>query len=145
MSKSKINLSASQISEKWNKNMKSAVTYIQNGIDGVTESPCAKAAQKADKMIMNLTNAVQSGKWANSLNNVSLADWKQKTKEKVAQRLASGVDAAMAKRQKFDSYLINTVNAGLSKIKDMPDLTLDDSVNRVRAWMEHMSQNPYKS
>ncbi|MDD5360454.1 MAG: hypothetical protein PHI02_09335 [Sulfurovaceae bacterium] len=144
MSKDKVSLTAGQISDKWNRRMKGAVSDIQAGIDSVTESPTAKAAQKADKMLQNMTKAVQSGKWANSLNAVTLQDWKQKTKDKVAQRLASGVDGSMAKRQKFDAYLVNTVNSALQTIKGMPDMTLEDSVNRVRAMMTHMANNPYK-
>lgn len=145
MAKSKVTLSAGQISDKWNRNMKNAITDIQTGIDSVTESPMAKAANKADKMLQNLQASVQSGKWANSLNAVSLTDWKNKTKEKTAQRLATGVDQAMSKRQKFDSYLVSTVNAGLSKVNALPDMTFEDSVNRVRTMMQHMRDNPYKS
>ena len=145
MGKSKVTLSPQQISDKWNKRMKNSITDIQTGIDAVTESPTAKAASKADKMLQNLQASVQSGKWANSLNAVSLADWKQKTKEKVAQRMATGVDQAMSKRQKFDQYLVNTINAGLGTVNSMPDMTFEDSVNRVRAMMEHMRNNPYKT
>ncbi len=145
MGKSKVTLSSAQISEKWNRNMKNSISDIQAGIDAVTESPMAKAASKADKMLQNIQQSVQSGKWANSLNAVSLGDWKTKTKEKTAQRLATGVDQAMAKRQKFDSYLVNTVNAGLAKVNTLPDMTFEDSVNRVRTFMQHMKDNPYKA
>lgn len=144
MSKTKVTLSPSQISDKWNRRMKNSISDIQAGIDSVSESPMEKAAEKSEKMLQNLTNAVQSGKWANGLRKVSLAEWKQKSKEKVAQRLASGVDNAMSKRREFDQYLVNTLNAKLSEINDMPDMTLEDSVNRVRAMMQHMHDNPYK-
>lgn len=144
MSKDKVTLNASDISEKWNRRMKGAVTDIQKGIDAVTTSPTEKAADKSEKMLTNLTQAVSSGKWANSLRKVTLSDWKTKTKEKVASRLASGVDGAMAKRQEFDKYLVNTLNGVLPEINNMPDLTLEDSVNRVRRLMEHMANNPYK-
>lgn len=144
MSKIKVNKTASDISQKWNQNMKASVSYIQKGIDSVTESPMEKAASKSDKMLQNLTQAVSSGKWANSLRNVSLQDWKTKTKEKVAQRLAQGVDQAMSKRQAFDTWLVNTLNDILPTVANMPDMTLEDSVNRVRTMMEHMSNNAYK-
>lgn len=144
MSKTKVTLTPSQISDKWNRRMKNSISDIQTGIDSVSESPMEKAAEKSEKMLQNLTNAVQSGKWANSLRKVSLAEWKQKAKEKVAQRLASGVDNAMSKRREFDQYLVNTLNAKLGEINDMPDMTIEDSVNRVRAMMTHMHENPYK-
>lgn len=144
MAKTKVTLSASQISDKWGRRMKASVTDIQNGIDAVTESPTEKAASKQDKMLNNLTQAVTSGKWGNSLRAVSLQDWKSKTKDKVATRLASGVDAGMAKRQKFDNYLVQTLNAVLPTINAMPDMTLEDSVNKVRAMMTHMRDNSYR-
>jgi hypothetical protein len=144
MSKTKVNLSANEISDKWNKNTKASVSYIQAGIDKVTENPAEKAIAKQDKMIQNLTQAVNSGKWAAGLRGVSLADWKQQTKEKVGSRLASGVDGAMSKRQKFDAYLVNTLNGVLPEVANMPDMTLEDSVNKVRRVMEHMHNNPYK-
>jgi hypothetical protein len=144
MAKTKVNLSANEISDKWNKNMKSSVSYIQAGIDKVTENPAEKAIAKQDKMIQNLTQSVNSGKWAAGLRGVSLADWKQQTKEKVGSRLASGVDGAMSKRQKFDAYLVNTLNGVLPEVANMPDMTIEDSVNKVRRVMEHMHNNPYK-
>lgn len=144
MSKGKVSLNANQISDKWNRRMKGAITDIQAGVDSVTENPATKAIEKQDKMLQNLTKAVNDGRWANGLGKVTLSDWKQKTKEKVGQRLASGVDGAMGKRKEFDTYLVNTMNGILPQIQNMPDMTFEDSVNRVRAVMEHMHNNPYK-
>lgn len=144
MSKGKVSLNANQISDKWNRRMKGAITDIQAGVDAVTENPASKAIEKQDKMLQNLTKAVNDGRWANGLGKVTLSDWKQKTKEKVGQRLASGVDGAMGKRKEFDTYLVNTMNGILPQIQNMPDMTFEDSVNRVRAVMEHMHNNPYK-
>ena len=144
MSKSKVTLSPSAISDKWNRRMKGAIGDIQLGIDSVTESPAEKAIAKQDKMKANLNDAIDSGRWANGLKNVSLTDWKTKTKEKVASRLSGGVDGAMSKRKAFDSYLTNELNSVLPEIAAMPDMTLEDSVNRVRKLMTHMSSNRYK-
>ena len=144
MSKEKVSLTADKISDKWGRRMKGAVTDIQAGIDGVTESPTEKAAAKQEKMLTNLTEAVNNGKWADGLRKVSLSDWKTKTKEKVGTRLAQGVDQAMPKRKAFDTYLVSQLNAVLPEISAMPDMTIDDSVNRVRALMTHMHENPYK-
>lgn len=144
MSKEKVSLTADKISDKWGRRMKGAITDIQAGIDSVTESPTEKAAAKQEKMLTNLTEAVNNGKWADGLRKVSLSDWKTKTKEKVGTRLAQGVDQAMPKRKAFDSYLVSTLNAKLPDINAMPDMTIDDSVNRVRALMVHMHENPYK-
>lgn len=144
MSKSKVTISAADISDNWAGKMKSSVSRIQKGIDGVTENPAELAAAQQDKMKTNLNAAIDSGRWAAGLSKVTLADWKGKTKTKVGTNLSSGVDAALPKRRAFDQYLVSTLNGVLPTIKGMPDQTISDSVERVRALMEHMHNNPYK-
>lgn len=144
MAKRKVGLAASDISEKWNRRMKQSVPDIQKGINAVTESPMEKAVAKQDKMLANVTQAITSGKWAAQTLKTSVADWKTKTAQKVAERLGGGVDAAMDKRRPFDSYLVSTLNAILPAVADAPDMTIEDSVNRVRMVMMHMHENPYK-
>lgn len=145
MGKSKINLTASQISSKWGGNMKGAVKTIQDGIDGVTENPAQKAIAAIPKMVAGIQEAASSGRIEAGLANVNLNDWKSNTKAKVAARLASGVDAAMPKRQKFDQYLVNTLNQVLPQINDMPHNTIDDGIEKVRALAHYMHDNAYKS
>lgn len=144
MSKTKVRLASTEISEKWGRNLKHSVPDIQKGLDNVTEAPAMKAVEKQDKMLTNLTEAVNNGTWAKRLSRVSLSEWKEKTKKKVQERMAGGVDGAMGKRKEFDNYLVAELNAVLPEISDMADLTLEDSVARVRKLMEHMSSHPYK-
>jgi hypothetical protein len=144
MAKGKVNLSPADITSKWGSRLQGAVSDIQKGIDSVTENPLEQAAAKKDKMLAKINEAVTNGKWEAGLKSVSLSDWKTTTKNKVASRLASGVQEATAKRQKFDTYLVNTLNAVLPTIKSMPDLTIEDSVNRVRTLITHMKNNPYR-
>lgn len=145
MAKEKVTLSANDISEKWNRNIKNAVTDIQAGIDRVTESPMTKAVAKQDKMKANLVKAIDNGSWANGMNKVTLSDWKTKTKTKVGERLGSGADAAMSKRKAFDNWLVNRINAVLPNINQMPDMTLQDSINRMTTMVTHMAGEKYKA
>ena len=144
MSKQKVRMQSSEISEKWGRNLKHSVPDIQKGLDNVTEAPSAKAIEKQDKMLTNLTESVNNGTWAARLGRVSLAEWKEKTKKKVAERMSGGVDGAMGKRKEFDNYLVAELNSILPEIANMEDLTLEDSVARVRKLMEHMASHPYK-
>lgn len=145
MSKEKVTMSASDISSKWNKNMKNAVTDIQAGIDRVTTNPMEKAIAKQDKMKANLNAAIDNGTWAKQMGKVSMSDWKTKTKTKVGERLSSGVDGAMNKRKEFDNWLVGRINSGLDKVNAMPDMTLQDSINRAAAMMTHMASEKYKA
>ncbi len=144
MSKQKVRMQSSEISEKWGRNLKHSVPDIQKGLDNVTEAPSAKAIEKQDKMLANLTESVNNGTWAARLGRVSLGEWKEKTKKKVAERMSGGVDGAMGKRKEFDNYLVAELNSVLPEIANMEDLTLEDSVARVRKLMEHMANHPYK-
>lgn len=145
MSKSKVNLSPDAISDKWKRRITGAVQDIVTGIDSVTDNPMEAAAGKKDKMLANITRSIQDGSWEKGLKNVSLSDWKSKTKAKVSQRLAGGVEESMGKRRNFDTWMVNRLNGVLPRIKEMPDLTIEDSINRVRAFMEHMSKEKYKA
>lgn len=144
MAKDKITMTAADISEKWNRSMKNAVPDIQRGIERVSVSPMEKAVAKQDKMLQNLTQSIQSGRWAAGMKNVSLSDWKAKTSSKVGERMASGVDNAMSKRKAFDSWLVPVIQAGMDKVKSMPDMTITDSKNRMNAFIDHMYANKYK-
>lgn len=145
MAKEKVTLTPDKISDKWNRRMKTAIPDIQAGIDSVTDSPMEKAVAKQDKMKSKLIESIDNGTWANRMRKVSLSDWKSKTKAKVGERMSGGVDAAMPKRKAFDTWLVGRLNGVMPKIKAMPDMTMEDSVNRVRALMDHMSSEKYKS
>ena len=144
MSKQKVMLDANRISEKWGRRMQGSVQDIVAGIDAMTVNPMEEAIKKQDKMLAGVQNAITSGRWAAGLRNVTASEWKDKTKKLTSARLASGVIESMPKRHKFDAYLVQTLNAVLPQIAAMPDLTLEDNVNKVRALMTHMSQNRYK-
>lgn len=145
MSKGKVKMSASDITDKWSKNTSASVSEVLKGLDRITEDPGQKAVDKQDKMLANLTAKISDGTWAKRRLKVGLGEWREKTKKKVTERLAGGVTAARKKRADFDNWLEGRLNAVLPEIADMPDMTLEDSVARVRRLMEHMQERPYKS
>jgi len=132
-------LTAAEFQEKHARRLKGAVEDVRKGIDRVTESPTAKAAAKADKMLTNLTSAVSSGKWAAGLKRVSLEEWKRKTRDVGVNRIAAGIDASKDKVIAFAEELLPHIDRGQEKIKGMPDITLDDSINRMTTFTRHMA------
>ena len=144
MSKSKVNVSPQEISARWNAAMKNAVSKIQQGVNGVTENPCEKAAANVQKMKAGIIAAIDSGRVERGLRKVTLADWKDKTASKVATNLSTGVDAAMAKRQSFDTWLVSKLNSILPQIANMPNATFSDKVQKMVAYATQMHQEPYK-
>ncbi len=133
-------LTSAEFQEKHARRLKAAVEDVRKGIDRVTESPTEKAAAKQDKMLTNLTAAVNSGKWAAGLKRVTLEEWKSKTKNVGVNRIAAGIDAAKSKVIAFADELLPHIDRGRDKIKSMPDVTLDDNINRMVAFTRHMSE-----
>lgn len=132
-------LTAIEFQQKHAKRLKAATEDMRQGIDRVTENPCAKAAAKQDKMLANLTRSVTDGKWAAGLKRVPLEEWKRKTRDVGVNRVAAGIDAAAAKVVAFAEELLPHIDRGREKIAAMPDITLDDSINRMTSMCRHMA------
>lgn len=133
-------LTAQEFQEKHARRLKASVEDVRQGIDRVTENPCEKAAAKADKMLVNLTTAVNSGKWAAGLKRVSLEDWKRKARDIGVNRIAAGIDGAKDKVVAFAEQLLPHIDRAQAKIKAMPDVTLDDNINRMTQFIRDMAQ-----
>jgi hypothetical protein len=131
-------LTPQQFQDKHNRRLKASIPDITLGVNAVTVSPTSAAAAKQAKMLDRLSTAVNSGKWAASLRAVTLDQWKTATVTKGIPRIAGGIDGsadkviAFATRLlPFETTLQNTVNA-------MPDVTLEDSIARMTAWVRGM-------
>jgi len=133
-------LTPSEFQEKHARRLKASVEDVRRGIARVTENPCEKAAAKQDKMLTNLTNAVNSGKWAAGLKRVSLEDWKKKATNIGVNRIAAGIDGAKDKVIAFAEVLLPHIDSQLAKIKTMPDVTLDDNINRMTTFIRGMAE-----
>ena len=136
----KVQMSAEEFAQKQAARLKNSISDISAGIDRVTESPTAKAAKRADKMVAGVQAAVASGKWASRLQAVSLEEWKKKAKDKGLGRIASGIDGAHDKVVAFASQLLPFEANLADKVNKMPDLTLEDSINRMTYWVREMSK-----
>jgi hypothetical protein len=132
-------MTAQEFREKHARRLKAATEDMRKGIDAVTVNPCELAAAKQDKMIANLTKSVNDGTWKRGLLRVSLEQWKTKARDVGVNRVAAGIDAAAAKVESFASDLLPHIAAGQAKLKSMPDITLDDNINRMTSFVRHMS------
>lgn len=133
-------LTAAEFQEKHARRLSAAVEDVRKGIDKVTVNPCELAAAKQEKMLTNLTAAVNDGRWAAGLKRVSLEEWKDKAKNVGAGRIASGINAAKAKVVAFAEQLLPHIDAGTAKLKTMPDITLEDNIARMTSFTRHMAE-----
>ena len=133
-------LTPQELATKWAQRLSAATPEIQAGINRITVSPTTQAAAKQQKMLQNLTAAVQSGKWAKGLNNVTLDQWKKAAIEKGLPRIAQGANAATGKMADFAAKLIPYQESLQQKVANMPDLSLADSISRMTTWVTEMSK-----
>jgi hypothetical protein len=91
-------------------------------------------------MLARLTTAVQSGKWAAGLNRVTVDQWKAATINKGIPRIANGIDAAADKVVAFASQLLPFEQTLQGTVSKMPNLNLEDSINRMTAWTRGMAK-----
>lgn len=127
-----------QAAEKWARNLGGATEYIRQGVNNVTENPATKAIAKKQKMINNFMDAMQSGKWENSLGKVTLQDWKNSMLDKGIARISTGAQAAQGKYAAFLTDLFRYQESIKSQLDSMPDNTLDDSIARMTFWVRQM-------
>jgi len=132
-------LTAHEYQEKHARRLKAATEDMRKGVLAVTEAPTLKAAAKKEKMRAGILNAIDNGKWENGLKKVTLEDWKTKMVDVGINRVSAGIDAAAPKVVSFAEKLLPHIDKGIAKIKSMPDVTLDDSINRMVAWTRHMT------
>lgn len=133
-------LTPEQAQDKLARRLKAATQDIQAGVAKVTEAPGIKAAAKQDKMIANLTNAVNSGKWAARVKSVSVDDWKAQMTNKGIPRIAAGIDGAKQKSIDFFSQLLPFQDQLKGQLSTMSDLTIEDSIQRASTWIRGMSK-----
>ena len=137
-------LTPKQAQEKHASRLKGAIEDMRQGIERVTASPTAAAAAKQDKMKARINAAIDSGKWAAGLRAVTLEEWKDKVTTKGLPRVAAGIDAAAPKVEKFYTQLLPHIDQQVSTIRKMPDLTLEDSINRMSTFVRGMAKFSFK-
>lgn len=132
------NLTPAEFADKWKRRISASSQDIRLGVERVTESPTEKAIAKKDKMMARLMEALQSGKWEAGLRRVSLQDWRDAMLTKGLGRIAQGAEAATGKVEQFAAELLPHIEQGKRAIASMPDVTLEDSINRVSVFLRHM-------
>ena len=135
-----VRVTAAEYAAKHQQNTNAAQQYMIAGINRVTEAPGMKAAAQADAMLVNITQAITSGKWARRVASVPLEEWKKDMLEKGVGRVSAGLLRAQPKIQAFAEQLITHQNTLLAEVDVMPTVTLDDGINKMVAWARGMAK-----
>jgi len=128
------------VAEKWVRRTQAASQDMVNGVNAVTTNPAQQAIAKEAKLLNNVTEAITSGKWRRGMAAVTLEGWKQAMIQKGAPRVAAGAQAAQTKSEQFYAELLPYQDSLKSKLASMPDMTLQDNIQRAVTWMSDMSK-----
>ncbi|MGB9740126.1 hypothetical protein [Chloroflexus sp.] len=137
-------ITSAEFAEKWARRISGAVSDVQAGVARVSESPGSAAARQAKKWVSKITDPKTQQKWARNVGSISLEEWKAQMINVGAGRIPSGAEAARGKVEAFATQLLQHQESGLSKIKSMPDVTIEDSKARMMAWFDHMSKFEFR-
>lgn len=137
-------LTPQEAAAKQNRNLKNSIPDITAGVNRVTEAPGIKAAAKKDKMRANILRSLDDGTWENNTKSVTLETWKDKMLKKGVNRISDGIDGAQAKVESFFTQLLPYQNQLVQQVNSMPDVTLEDSIQRSNAMIRGMSKFKFK-
>lgn len=129
-----------QVAQKWANNLGSSTAAIEAGVNAVQTAPTQLAKAKKAKMLANLTKAVQDGTWERGLDRVTLADWRTAMISKGIPRVGQGAQAAQGNFAEFMADMLPYQETLATQVKAMPDVTLDDNLNRMVAWARGMAK-----
>lgn len=135
-------LSTQAVLAKWARNAGSTAAQenYRAGVQSVTEAPGTKAAAAVGKYKAGVERAVETGKFADNVGRVTLAEWKASA-EMGAKRLADGVKKGEAKMGRFLTDFLPFVATVQAEVQGMPSTTESEREERmlrnVRALREY--------
>jgi len=131
-------LSPQQAAQKWARNLAASGESIREGVNDVTQSPTAKAADRAEAYVAGVQRNVD--KWQRGLKRISLEDWKEAMLTKALPRIASGASSGEPKMLSFLDKFLPYVAAGKKDLERIPRGDLQTNIARAVQMMEHNSK-----
>lgn len=126
------------VAAKWASRTASASSEYQAGIQRVTTAPGQAAAAKFEKYRQGVIDNAE--KWRRNVASVQLEEWRQRAVSIGASRFAAGAQASQDKFSRFAAEFFPHLEAGLNRVRAMPDTTLEQRLERARAMALHNAQ-----
>lgn len=120
---------------KWLNNIGSATDRMKQGAMNVQVAPGQKAAASADKWLQRVQQS--KAKYANNVGRVSLQEWQDAYINVGIPRVSQGAQAKKAKYTAAMADFLPYLAQGVAKIDAMPKVTLQDSIARATAMIQH--------
>lgn len=133
---------AQTVAQKWSQRASAAASDYASGVAGTDKDPTQLAIAQQARLLMKVTEAINSGRWANNLRKVGKAGWQAAVASKGVQNYSTGVSAAVDKvAAAFGPLLAYEANLQRT-IMSMPNTTDADKDARALAWIRGMRNYP---
>jgi hypothetical protein len=130
-----VKVTPEQATTKWLNNINTAGDRMKTGAMNVQVAPGQKAAAAADKWLMRVQQS--QAKYKNNVSRVSLQEWQNAYITVGIPRVSQGAAAKQAKYTAAMADFIPYLTQGVAKIDAMPKVTLQDSIARAVAMINH--------
>lgn len=130
-----VRTTAEQATSKWVQHLSAATQQITDGVQRVNRAPGQAAAAQSQRWFARLTAA--QDKWRTNVGRVSLQDWQNSMVNVGIPRIAQGAQAKQGKFTNFMQAFLPYLQTGVAKVDAMPNVTLEDAINRSTAMIRH--------
>lgn len=130
---------------RWGQGLNGAGARIKQGVQAVTQAPGQAAAAKADKMKAGINASIDSGRWAQRVGSVPLAQWQDSMANKGVANISAGVTQAQKTKVQAITNMLNQNDSAVAAVQDMPTDTLEQRLAKAQAFMRIRSQMSQQS
>ena len=129
---------ATTMAKNWQSGVMNGAQKYRDGINNVTDHPGVKAAAQQAKLLQNITNAIQSGRWGRNVSSYNLANWKSTASGVGASNYTNGAQKGLPKYQQFANAIAPRLAQLKQQIAGMPNTTPADADARALAAIHFM-------
>lgn len=126
-------LTDQQLYDKWKSRMSGAVNDVKLGVQNTKKSQTGNAVKAKDKYVARLQESIQKGTWEKKLKEAGDEAWKNGMLNKGADKIVTGINANEPKIQASMAMVNEVGKMARDVTKDMPNNTIEDGIEKVRA------------
>jgi hypothetical protein len=118
---------------RWEQSASLGQTRYAEGVQATQKDVVGLAIAAQPKLLTNVTQAIQSGRWQRRLAAVGTAGWKAATLAKQA-NYAVGIQAGVGNFQSAMQTWLPIIQSAAASVQAMPNTSFQDSLNRMTAF-----------
>jgi hypothetical protein len=122
-----------QTVQRWQESASAGQQRYVDGVQATTKDVVGLAIAAQPKLLAGFQQAVTSGRWARRLSERGTAGWKAATVAK-ASNYSTGIQAGVQDYQRAMQVWLPIIQSAAQSVQAMPNVTFQDSLNRMTAF-----------